>query len=133
MKEFFQYFYYRWAKLNINTKYGYPTLAVTSCQMWIIFNLMLFMICSLDFLFNNLNLENKFHTLNKIAFVGLVFGLDYYNNKLYDGKYEEFDKKWGEETKNERRMGMLKIILFIIFSWGLIFINAWIFNRYKSY
>ena len=133
MKQFLEYFYYRWARLNLNTKYGYPTLAVTSCQFLIFMNIIFFVVCSIDFLFEDLYLEKKVHQFNSIIIVGLIFGIDYYNNKLYKGRYEEFDEKWGTETKEEKRIGMLKIIIFIIFSWGLIFINAWIFDRYQSY
>ncbi|ESU23810.1 hypothetical protein FLJC2902T_32230 [Flavobacterium limnosediminis JC2902] len=66
-----------------------------------------------------------------VTFLLLYFALDYYNSKLYKGRFEEFKEKWGIEDKKNRKVGNRKIILFIIFSWGFIFINGWIYNRYQ--
>jgi flagellar basal body-associated protein FliL len=63
----------------------------------------------------------------------IFFGLDYYNNKLYKGRFEEFDTRWGNEPKKKKVINMIVIVLTIIIAWGLVFINAWIFGRYKTY
>lgn len=103
-------------------------ISVTMVQFLVIINA--FLIINLK-LFNGE--ERKFNTYEIIIFLVLFFGLDYYNNKIYKGRYEEFDALWGNEPKKKKVINMIVIVLTIIIAWGLVFINAWIFGRFKTY
>jgi hypothetical protein len=128
MRQFFQYMYYRMAKLHPKKKYQEGTLSVTMVQFLVVINAILVV---------NLKLFNgekrKFNSYEIIIFLVIFFGLDYYNNKLYKGRFEEFDARWGNEPKKKKVINMIVIVLAIIIAWGLAFINAWIFGRFKTY
>ena len=128
MKTFFEYLYYRIAKLNFVNNFERAIISVTIVQFLVIINA--FLIINLK-LFNGV--ERKFKTYEIIIFLLLFFGLDYYNNKLYKGRFEEFDARWGNESKKKKIFNMIIIVLTIIIAWGLVFINAWIFGRFKTY
>lgn len=125
MKTFFEYLYYRIAKLNFLKNYERATITVTVCQTLIIVNIIFFTI------YGPFKIIGKANPMEYIIFLAIFFGLDYYNNKLYKGRFDEFDKKWGNENNKDKILGMIKVISFIIFCWGLIFINGWIYSRYK--
>ncbi|WKW46707.1 hypothetical protein P3875_01145 [Myroides sp. JBRI-B21084] len=125
MKTFFEYLYYRIAKLNFLKNYERATITVTVCQTLIIVNIIFFTI------YGPFKIIGKANLIEYLIFLSIFFGLDYYNNKLYRGRFDEFDKKWGNESKKDKIIGMVKVISFIIFCWGLLFINGWIYSRYK--
>lgn len=125
MKTFFEYLYYRIAKLNFVKNFERATISVTICQTLLIVNVIFFLI------YGPFEIRGKSNSYEYLGFLAIFFGLDYYNNKLYKGRFEEFDKKWGNEPKKDKIIGMIKVISFIILCWGLVFINGWIYNRYK--
>lgn len=125
MKTFFEYLYYRIAKLNFVKNFERATISVTMCQTLLIVNIIFF------FIYGPFEIHGKSNSYEYLGFLVIFFGLDYYNNKLYKGRFEEFDKKWCNETKKAKIIGMIKVISFIILCWGLVFINGWIYNRYK--
>ena len=127
-KTFFEYFFYRIAKLNL--KITKPDRAVTSVslvQQNILINIL--------FVFQGIMLPDKrgMTYYEVIIYFVLFFTIDYFNIKIYKGRYEEFDKRWGNEPRKKKIIGMFIVIGFIIFSFGLFFINAWIFDRFKKY
>jgi hypothetical protein len=125
MKTFFEYLYYRIAKLNFVKDFERATISVTMCQTLIIVNLYIFLIMG------PFEIKGKLSPIEYIIYLAIFFGLDFYNNKLYKGRFEEFDRKWGSEPKKTKMIGMIKVISFIILCHGLFFINGWIYNRYK--
>lgn len=127
MKNFFEYFYYRMAKLNKNNSYEIPSLGLTATQFMLVIN-MIFL-----FIYGSFEIKGKFNVFEITGLIVIFFGLDYYNNKLYKNRFNEFESKWANESKKEKTIGFIKIILFVLLSWGLIFINAWIFGRFKRY
>ncbi|WP_035679273.1 hypothetical protein [Flavobacterium limnosediminis] len=124
MKTFFEYFYYKFSKLD-NFNHQYAIHVLTTTQYTLFLNMILL------FIVEPLGLVGKPSNPVIVTFLLLYFALDYYNSKLYKGRFEEFKEKWGIEDKKNRKVGNRKIILFIIFSWGFIFINGWIYNRYQ--
>ncbi len=117
--------FYRMAKLHPKKEYHEGTLSLTVCQTLIIINIIFFLI------YGPFEIKRKSNPIEYIVFLLIFFGLDYYNTKLYKGRFEEFDKRWTNESKKDKLIGMIKIISFVIFCWGLILINGWIYNRYK--
>jgi hypothetical protein len=125
MKKFFQYLFYRMARTSPKKKYNDGIISVSICQTLIIVNIIFFVI------YGPLEIHGKITDIEYFLFFVIFFGIDYYNNKIYNGKFEEFDKKWRNESKKAKVFGMIKVVSFIIFCWGLVFINGWIYNRYK--
>lgn len=129
MKKLFEYFYYRIAKLNF--KENRPERAVISVsivQFLVIANVLIGI-----YLAFFSETKRKFNTYEIIIFLVLFFGLDYYNNKRFKGRYKEFDSRWGNEPKKKKIINMIIITLTIILAWGLVFINALLFGRFKTY
>jgi hypothetical protein len=126
MKTFFEYLYYRIAKLNFVKDFERATISVTVCQTLIIVNVIFFLI------YGPFEIHGKLNNYEYFGFLAIFFGLDYYNNKLYKGRFEAFDQKWGNEPKKDKIIGMIKVISFIILCWGLFFINGWIYDRYQQ-
>lgn len=126
MKSFFEYFYYRMYKLKgNNNSWEMPLLGLSVTQFMLIVNIVFLLI------YGPLNIKGNLSGIEKGVLIILFFGLQFYNYKVYNPKIEQFDIKWGSENKRQKTIGMIKIILFIAFSWGFIFINAYIFDRYK--
>jgi hypothetical protein len=126
-KAFFEYFFYRIAKLNL--RFTKPDRAITSVslvQLHILVNILLF--------FEGLMFPNKrgLTYYEVIIYFVLFFIIDYFNVKIYEGRYEEFDKRWGNEPRKKKIIGLFVVISAIIFSIGLIFINGLIFDRFKK-
>ena len=102
-------------------------LSVTMVQFFIILNI----IVGIYFTFFP-EVKRKFKSYEIIIFLALFFLIEYNNNKLYKGKYDELDKRWGNQLKKKKIIDIIVIVLVIIFSWGFVFINSWIFSRYKN-
>ena len=117
IKTFFEYFYYRIAKLNFkNGNQNNAIISVTVCQFLILGNLLLAIYISIF-----PEVKRKFN-IYELAFILLLFfGMDYYNSKIYKDKYDAFDQRWKNESKREKLIKMVIIVLFIIFAWFLIF------------
>lgn len=125
MKTFFEYVYYRIANLNFVKNYERAIISVTMCQTLIIVNLYIF------FIIGPFKIKGKSTPIEYIVYLVIFFGLDYYNNKLYKGRFEEFDKKWRNESSKDKIIGMVKVVFFVILCYGLFFINGWIYDRFK--
>ena len=65
--------------------------------------------------------------------MALLFLINYINISKYEGRYEEFDNRWRNESAKRKVIGYIIVILLIIFSFGLFFINGWIFGKFKKY
>jgi hypothetical protein len=123
MKEFFEYFFYRMYKRD-NSKEN-ATLFITMTQAMFLMNIIHL------FIYGPLEIRGKITDFEKILTVLFILGFGFFNLNFYSKKLEELEKKWGNESTKEKRIGMVKIVLFAIVSWGFIFINGWIYNRYK--
>lgn len=127
MKTFFEYFFYKIAKLNIKfTKPDKSIASVSGVQFLVILNIVIF--------FYSLLLPHSSRKLNYIEIifiVGLLFVINYLNMPIYQGRYEEFDKRWGNEDRKKKIIGYIIVILTIVASFGLFFINGWIFGRFR--
>jgi hypothetical protein len=123
MKEFFEYFFYRMYKRDNSTQNS--ALALTGTQFIFLMNL------NILILEGPLNIKGKTTNFEIIVAGILFFGLLFFNLNFYSKKLEELERKWENEATKEKRIGMLKIVLFVIVSWGFIFINGLIYNRYK--
>ena len=117
MKEFFEYFFYRMYKRD-NSKEN-AVLALTGTQFMLLVDLVFFFY------------KEHLNTSGKIVAGILFFGLLFFNLSFFSKKIEVLEEKWENETTKEKRIGMLKIVLFVIVSWGFVFVNGWIYNRYK--
>ncbi|MEM0543619.1 hypothetical protein WFZ85_13430 [Flavobacterium sp. j3] len=128
-KTFFEYFFYRIAKLNIKfTKPDRAIASVSGVQFLIVLNIIIF--------FYSLLVPHTKRSLNYIEIIfilALLFIINYLNIPIYEGRYEEFDKRWGNETRKRKIIGFIIVFLTIIFSFGLFFINSWIFDRFNKY
>lgn len=58
-----------------------------------------------------------------------MIGVLFYNKRKYKNKYLQFRDKWVSEKRNEKVLNGSIIILTIIFSWCLIFINLFILKK----
>lgn len=123
MKKFFEYMYYRMAKLSPKKQYQDAALPISVCQVLLIFNLYFFLIIG------PFNITGKLTSVEAIVMMLVLVGLGFYNQKLYAGRFEEFDKKWGNETTTQKILGMIVIFLFVCFCWFAGFIIAWIYGR----
>jgi hypothetical protein len=123
MKQFFEYFFYRMYKRD-NSKEN-ATLFVTITQAMFVMNL------NILILEGPLDIRGKTTNFEIIIATILVLGMGFFNLNFYSKKIEELERKWENEATKEKRIGMLKIVLFVIVSWGFIFINGLIYNRYK--
>lgn len=122
---FFEYFYYRIAKLNFTKDYERAIISITMCQFMIILNIVIFLVIG------PFEIKGKISPLEYVFFVLIFFVLDWYNNKLYNGRFQEIEKKWSTESENEKAVGLIKVFFFIILSFGLTFVNGWIYSRYQ--
>ncbi len=129
MKTFFEYFFYKIAKLNIRfTKPDKAIASVSGVQFLLIFNVIIF--------FHSIFIPHTSRKLNYIEIIfilALLFFINYLNTPIYQGRYEEFDKRWGNENRKKKIIGYIIVILTIVVSFGLFFINGWIFDRFKKY
>ena len=124
MKVFFEYFYYRIAKLNFKKNYERAIISVTVVQHLMLVNLYFFLVAG------PLEIRGKFSAMEIIIYLAIFFGLDFYNYKIYKDRFDEFEEKWGNESNKMKTIGIIKVLLFIIFSFSLIFINGWIYDRF---
>ncbi|WP_369753644.1 hypothetical protein AB3G34_05080 [Flavobacterium sp. WC2409] len=129
IKTFFEYFFYRIAKLNFkNGNQNNAILSVTVCQFLILGNILMAIYISIF-----PETRRKFN-IYEIAFIVLLFfGMDYYNSKIYKDKYDKYDERWKNESKRKKLTKMILVVLFIIFTWFLVFVNAFIYDRFKKY
>lgn len=131
MKLFFEeYIYYHsiyFKKIfpKWNNWESHTIISLTICQTLIILNFLFFLI------YGPLKLKGELNPVEYFAILAIFFGLDYYNNKLYKGRFEEFDKKWKNVERRRKIIKLLIMVIFTFFCWGLIFINGWIYSRYK--
>lgn len=134
MKYFFKKQYYYMSKYNkkiFKNWNGWESQAIISITM-VEFLIILNILVGIYLAFSP-ETKRKFNTYEIIIFLVLFFGLDYYNNKLYKGRFEEFDELWGNESKKNKIISMITIVLTIIIAWGLVFINGLLFGRFKTY
>ncbi|WP_123906678.1 hypothetical protein [Chryseobacterium sp. MYb7] len=126
MKDFFDYHYYRVAKFYYKRDGADATTAlisVSAVQAWIVINILLFI---KELFFQDINLKKYGWIIFLIVMVGILI----YNNIRYKNKYQELRNRWINENRKDKTMKGLIIILTIIFSWLLIFINLLI-NLFK--
>lgn len=127
-KTFFEYLFYKIAKLNIKlTKPNRAIVSVSGVQMNIVINIIIFFYC---ILFPSKRGLTNYEIL--IYFI-IFFIIDYFNVKIYEDRFAELDKRWGNETIKRKIIGYIIVILTIIFSFGLFFLNGWIFGRFKKF
>jgi hypothetical protein len=126
MKRFFEYYFYRIAKLNFKKDYEIASASVTGVQFIIIINVLLFFYLLLGL---KDNLSEKGDTVIS-CIIGFV--LFTYNYRLYNGKYKIFDDRWGNDSGKKKIIGMIKVILFILFSCSLFFVNGLIFHLFEK-
>ena len=130
MKEFFEYFYFRFAQKNYKRDGSLAStalIAISITQLLILYNIIFFF---REFINPEIR---KLYLYEKIIFGLLFVVINYINYKLYNKKYFEFRERWKDETVKQRKFKYFLIILFIVFSWCLIFVNGCIFDRFKSY
>lgn len=126
IRDFFSYHYYRVAKFYYKRDGADATTAlisVSAVQGWIIINILLFI---KETLFNNEKLKYGW-----VVFLVVMVGILFYNKKKYKNKYLELRSKWINEEKNDKIFNGILVILTIIFSWSLIFINLLILKNIK--
>jgi hypothetical protein len=123
MKEFFKYFFYKMYKRDYSTHNA--AVALSGTQLMFVINFIIFTIIGPFDIYGKLTGTAK--TIAILLFLAFAF----FNLNYYSKRIDEFEEKWGNESKKEKRIGMLKIVLFVIVSWGFCFVNAWIYNRYK--
>ena len=131
MKKFFDYHYYRVAKFNFKREGTHAfsaLLSVTSVQLLALLNLFLFF----ESLFSH-HEARKLFLYEKISFLLVFLVLLFINYKTYKKKYFEFREQWRHESKKMYIINGAIVILTIILSWSLIFLNAYIFGRYRIY
>lgn len=127
MKTFFEYLFYKIAKLNIRfTEPDRAIISVSGVQMNIVINIFIFFYC---IIFPSKRGLSYYEIL---VYLIIFFIIDHFNVKIYEGRFEEFDKRWGKENRKQKIIGYLIVILIIVASFGLFFINGWIFDRYKK-
>jgi hypothetical protein len=134
MKCFFERQYYYMSKYNkimFKNWKGWESQAVISITMVQFLILLNIILAVSEIIFPET--KRKFNTYEIIIFLVMFFGLDYYNNKIYKGQYEEFDARWGNEPKKKKVISIIIITLTIMIAWGLVFINGWIFGRFITY
>ncbi|MGI9582586.1 hypothetical protein ACR1PO_15430 [Chryseobacterium sp. RRHN12] len=121
MKNFFDYHYYRVAKFYYKRDGADATTAlisVSAVQAWIVINIFLFM---KELFFKDIKIKYSW-----IIFLAVMVGILIYNKKKYKSKYPILRNKWINESKKNKAINGVIIILTIIFSWLLIFINLFI-------
>ncbi|WP_241331037.1 hypothetical protein [Chryseobacterium arthrosphaerae] len=124
IRDFFNYHYYRVAKFYYKRDGADATTAlisVSAVQGWIIINILLFI---KETLFNNEKLKYGW-----VVFLVVMVSILFYNKKKYKNKYLELRSKWINEEKNNKIFNGILVILTIIFSWSLIFINLLILKK----
>lgn len=122
--DFFDYHFYRVAKYYYKRDGSDAVTAlisVSSVQSWIIINILIFM---KDIFFREIKFEYDW------VIILLIMGSTYlYNKKRYLKKYIVLREKWSKESEEKKWINGI-IIITIVFSWSLIFINGLIFNKY---
>ncbi|MGK6343058.1 hypothetical protein ACMGDK_12520 [Chryseobacterium sp. DT-3] len=124
IKDFFDYHYYRVAKFYYKrdgADAATALISVSAVQTWIIINVLLFI--------KELFFQNEKLKYGWIVFLFIMIGILIYNKRKYKNKYLELRNKWVSEKKKEKTVNGLIIILTIIFSWCLIFINLFILKK----
>jgi hypothetical protein len=127
MKYFFDYHYYRVAKFYYKRDGSSATTAlisVSAVQGWIIIKILIFI---KELFFQDINLKKYGWIIFLIVMVGILI----YNNIRYKNKYQELRNRWINENRKDKTINGLIIILTIIFSWLLIFINLFILKMIK--
>lgn len=123
--DFFDYHFYRVAKYYYKRDGSDATTAlisVSSVQSWIMINILIFI---KDFFFREIKFEFDW------VIILLIMGGTYlYNKKRYLKKYIVLREKWSKESDKKKWINGIVIIVTIVFSWSLIFLNGLIFNRY---
>lgn len=118
MRDFFDYHYYRVAKFYYKRDGSDATTAlisVSAVQAWIVINILL--------LIKEVFFQDTKLTYGWIVFLGVMVVVLIYNKKKYKNKYSELRNRWIHENSKDKAINGLIIILTIIFSWLLIFIN----------
>ncbi|MGV2449779.1 hypothetical protein [Chryseobacterium sp.] len=118
MKDFFDYHYYRVAKFYYKRDGSDATTAlisISAVQGWLVINILLFI---KELFFQDIKLKYGW-----IIFLAVMIGVLIYNKKKYKNKYSELRNRWIHENSKDKAINGLIIILTIIFSWLLIFIN----------
>lgn len=127
MWKFFDYHYYRVAKFYFKRD-GVTAItaliSVSSIQVWIILNVLLF----LEGLYPSAVDNFKY---SRVIYFSVVIGVILYNKIRYKNKYLEYRNRWNDESKGRKKINGIIIILTILISWCLIFINGFIFHRFK--
>ena len=124
MKTFFEYVFYRIAKLNYNGKRAErASIAISACQGVIIINVLLFLG---NYFFPNQRFNKN---INFIIVLVIIFTLEYFNSKLYYRKYAEFHKRWRYESRTDKTFKMIGVILFVTAIWSLFLLNAYIIAK----
>ncbi|WES97374.1 hypothetical protein P2W68_21495 [Chryseobacterium arthrosphaerae] len=124
IRDFFNYHYYRVAKFYYKRDGADATTAlisVSAVQGWIIINILLII---REIFFNNEKLKYGW-----VVFLVVMVGILFYNKKKYKNKYLELRSKWINEEKKDKIFNGILVILTIIFSWSLIFINLLILKK----
>lgn len=127
MKDFFDYHYYRVAKFYYKRDGSSATTAlisISAVQGWIIINILIFI---KELFFQDINVKKYGWIIFLIVMVSILI----YNNIRYKNKYQELRNRWINENRKDKTMNGLIIILTIIFSWLLIFINLFILKMIK--
>ena len=131
MKIFFEYFYFRFAQRHFKkegTGAATAILAISSVQFWWIFNIIIFIEYSID----NSQVR-KLYSYEKFLIFALFLGLFFFNQRLYSKRYLEFRERWKDENETVRGRNWFILILVLVVSWFLIFLNGWIFDRFINY
>ncbi|QBA22449.1 hypothetical protein EU348_15150 [Chryseobacterium indologenes] len=118
MRDFFDYHYYRVAKFYYKRDGSDATTAlisISAVQGWLVINILLFI---KELFFQDIKLKYGW-----IIFLGVMVVVLIYNKKKYKNKYSELRNRWIHENSKDKAINGLIIILTIIFSWLLIFIN----------
>lgn len=125
---FFEYHYYRVARFFFKrdgTNALSALLSVTSIQFWILVNLFL--------LLQSLLVEHharKLFFYEKAGLFILFIGLVYYNHAKYSKNYLKYRERWQDESKNQKVLNGIVVVMTFILAWGLIFINGLLFGRF---
>jgi len=128
INHFFEYHYYRVAKFFFKrdgTNALSALLSVSSVEFWIILNILIF--------FESLLFEHhkrKLFLYEKVFIFILFSAVIYYNYRKHHKQYLKYRERWKDEPKKKSVLNGIIVILTLLISWGLIFINALIFGRF---
>jgi hypothetical protein len=76
-------------------------------------------------------LSRKLYLFEKLILIALVFIIYFFDKKKYFNRHQEFRSNWQELTNRKRLYLKIGAVLFFFTSWFIIFLTAWIFDRYK--